>query len=258
MTRRTACPQWGHNFRPEYLQLHLLRERYPGVPRLALTATADLHTRAEIIKRLELAPDALFAGGFDRPNIRYVVTPKTHWKRQIVSFLHAQPPDTSGIIYRLTRKSVDATADYLQEMGCNAIPYHAGMDDDERRRNQQRFLDEPAAVVVATIAFGMGIDKPDVRFVAHLDMPKTLEDYHQQTGRAGRDGLPATAWLAFGVGDMVMLRRLIEGDESEPGVHADRAGQAAGHGALLRDARMPAAVPAALLRRGPPRPVRQL
>ncbi|MCE5237659.1 DNA helicase RecQ [bacterium] len=208
--------QWGHNFRPEYLQLHLLRERYPGVPRLALTATADLHTRAEIMKRLGLPPDALFAGGFDRPNIRYVVTPKTNWKRQILSFLRSQPPGASGIIYRLTRKSVDATADYLRDAGINAIPYHAGMEDEERRRHQQRFLDEPGAVVVATIAFGMGIDKPDVRFVAHLDMPKTLEDYHQQTGRAGRDGLPATAWLAYGPGDAVMLRRLIEGDGAAP------------------------------------------
>ena len=208
--------QWGHNFRPEYLQLHLLRERYPGVPRLALTATADLHTRAEIMKRLGLPPDALFAGGFDRPNIRYVVTPKTNWKRQILSFLRSQPPGASGIIYRLTRRSVDATADYLRDAGINAIPYHAGMEDEERRRHQQRFLDEPGAVVVATIAFGMGIDKPDVRFVAHLDMPKTLEDYHQQTGRAGRDGLPATAWLAYGPGDAVMLRRLIEGDEAAP------------------------------------------
>ena len=208
--------QWGHNFRPEYLQLHLLRERYPGVPRLALTATADLHTRAEIIKRLELAPDSLCAGGFDRPNIRYVVTPKTQWKRQITSFVRSQPPGASGIIYRLTRKSVDATAAYLREAGLNAIPYHAGLEDEERRLHQQRFLDEPGAIVVATIAFGMGIDKPDVRFVAHLDMPKTLEDYHQQTGRAGRDGLPATAWLAYGTGDAVLLRKLIEGDEAAP------------------------------------------
>ena len=207
--------QWGHNFRPEYLQLHLLRERYPHVPRLALTATADMHTRAEILKRLELPEDALFAGGFDRPNICYVVCHKTSWKRQIVSFLRGQPPNASGIIYRLTRKSVDATAALLQEYGFNAIPYHAGMEDDQRRLHQQRFLEEPGAVVVATIAFGMGIDKPDVRFVAHLDMPKTLEDYHQQTGRAGRDGLPATAWLAYGVGDLVLLRKLIQGDEAE-------------------------------------------
>ncbi|MBU0607320.1 MAG: RecQ family ATP-dependent DNA helicase [Armatimonadetes bacterium] len=208
--------QWGHNFRPEYLQLHLLHQRYPAVPRLALTATADMHTRAEILKRLEMPPEALCAGGFDRPNISYVVSRKTHWRRQILSFLRSQPPGASGIIYRLTRKSVDATAEFLQEAGVNAIPYHAGMDDDQRRVNQQRFLDEPGAVVVATIAFGMGIDKADVRFVAHLDMPKTLEDYHQQTGRAGRDGLPATAWLAFGVSDVIMLRKLIEGDESSP------------------------------------------
>jgi len=207
--------QWGHNFRPEYLQLHFLRERYPGIPRLALTATADLQTREEILQRLEMPPEALFAGGFDRPNIRYVVSRKTSWRRQILAFLHAQPPGTSGIIYRLTRKSVDATAEYLREQGFNAIPYHAGMDDDQRRTNQQRFLDEPGAIVVATIAFGMGIDKPDVRFVAHLDMPKTIEDYHQQTGRAGRDGLPATAWLAFGLSDVIMLRMLIQKDDCD-------------------------------------------
>lgn len=206
--------QWGHNFRPEYLQLHVLRERYPGVPRLGLTATADMHTRAEILKRLELPEGALFAGGFDRPNICYTVTPKKHLKKQMIAFLRDQPPQTSGIIYRLTRNSVDATAEYLAEMGFNAIPYHAGMDDEQRRANQQRFLDEPGAIVVATIAFGMGIDKPDVRFVAHLDMPKTLEDYHQQTGRAGRDGLPATAWLTYGTGDAVLLRKLIQGGEA--------------------------------------------
>lgn len=208
--------QWGHNFRPEYLQLHVLKERYPGVPRLALTATADLQTRAEILKRLELPEKGMFVGGFDRPNIRYLVTPKTNWKRQLVGFLHRQERGASGIVYRLTRKSVDATAEYLSECGFNAIPYHAGMEDAERRANQQRFLDEPGAIVVATIAFGMGIDKPDVRFVAHLDMPRSIEEYHQQTGRAGRDGLPATAWMTFGAGDVVLMRKLIESGEAEP------------------------------------------
>ncbi|MEN6404071.1 MAG: DNA helicase RecQ [Armatimonadia bacterium] len=208
--------QWGHNFRPEYLQLHVLKERYPGVPRLALTATADLQTRAEILKRLELPEKGMFVGGFDRPNIRYLVTPKTNWKRQLVGFLRGQEPGASGIVYRLTRKSVDATAEYLRECGFNAIPYHAGMDDAERRANQQRFLDEPGAIVVATIAFGIGIDKPDVRFVAHLDMPRSIEEYHQQTGRAGRDGLPATAWMTFGAGDVVLMRKLIESGEAEP------------------------------------------
>lgn len=207
--------QWGHNFRPEYHQLSLLPQRYPGVPRVALTATADLQTRREILNRLQLPEEALFAGGFDRPNIRYVVCHKRRWKRQVVDFMEAQPEDACGIIYRLTRKSVEATAEHLQEHGYNAIAYHAGMDDDLRRRNQQRFLEEPGAVVVATVAFGMGIDKPDVRFVAHLDMPKTLEDYHQQTGRAGRDGLPATAWLTYGPGDLIMLRKLIQSDDAE-------------------------------------------
>lgn len=206
--------QWGHNFRPEYLQLQFLRERYPGVPRLALTATADLHTRGEIVARLGLPEQHIFAGGFDRPNIRYVVTPKIDWRRQIVAFLKGQEPGVSGIIYRMTRKSVDQTAEYLQGLGHNAIPYHAGMEDEVRRVNQQRFLDEPGAIVVATIAFGMGIDKSDVRFVVHLDLPQSLEEYHQQTGRAGRDGLPATAWLTYGVGDLVLMRKLIERSEA--------------------------------------------
>ena len=206
--------QWGHEFRPEYLELHTLRERYPGVPRLALTATADMQTRQEIIKRLEIPAESLFLSSFDRPNLDYRIEPKTNWQRQLSGFLRAHPAGSCGIIYRLTRKSVDATAEWLHEQGFNAIPYHAGLGDDERRRHQARFLAEPGAIVVATIAFGMGIDKPDVRFVAHLDMPRSLEDYHQQTGRAGRDALPAVAWMTYGTGDAVLLGKLLDQSEA--------------------------------------------
>lgn len=208
--------QWGHDFRPEYLELQILKERFSGVPRLALTATADLHTREDIAKRLQIPRENVFTTSFDRPNLYYQVVPKINWKRQLIGFIRSQPPNSSGIVYRLTRKSVEETAGFLMEQGYKAIAYHAGLEDDIRRANQERFLRESGTVVVATIAFGMGIDKPDVRFVAHLDMPKTLEDYHQQTGRAGRDGLPATVWMTYGRGDATLLSKFLEESEAEP------------------------------------------
>lgn len=222
--------QWGHDFRPEYLQLSVLRERFPGVPRIALTATADAQTRAEILGRLELDEARVFVSSFDRPNIRYRIVEKDDARRQVLDFIRAEHAGEAGIVYCLSRRKVDETAAFLESQGIAALAYHAGMEGETRRRHQERFQREDGVVVVATIAFGMGIDKPDVRFVAHLDLPKSVEGYYQETGRAGRDGLPADAWMAYGLQDVVQLRRMI--DESQAG-EAQKRIQAAKLDAML-------------------------
>ncbi|WP_295387049.1 DNA helicase RecQ [uncultured Thiodictyon sp.] len=207
--------QWGHDFRPEYIQLNLLHERWPQVPRIAVTATADAPTRREIVTRLALEQAAQFVSSFDRANIRYRVTEKVQARQQLTAFLRSEHPDDSGIVYCLSRRKVEETAEFLRGQGYKALAYHAGLPPEQRRAHQAEFLRGEGVIVVATIAFGMGIDKPDVRFVAHLDLPKSLEAYYQETGRAGRDGLPADAWMAYGIGDAVALRRFIEQSDAE-------------------------------------------
>jgi len=209
--------QWGHDFRPDYLGLAVLRERFPGVPLVALTATATKATRAEIVSRLHLTQARQFVASFDRPNIQYRIAPKNDPRRQLLELLRTEHAGDSGIVYCLARASVEQAAEFLAQNGLVALPYHAGLDARTRGENQARFLREDGVVMVATIAFGMGIDKPDVRFVAHLDLPKSVEGYYQETGRAGRDGLPSTAWLSYGLQDVVQQRKLIDasgGDEA--------------------------------------------
>jgi ATP-dependent DNA helicase RecQ len=207
--------QWGHDFRPDYLNLSMLHERWPSVPRIALTATATSATRAEIATRLNLTTARQFVSSFDRPNIQYRIVAKDDARRQLLNLLRTEHAGDAGIVYCLSRASVDRTAEFLSQQGIPALPYHAGLDGQTRAANQDRFLREDGLVMVATIAFGMGIDKPDVRFVAHLDLPKSVEGYYQETGRAGRDGLPSTAWLAYGLQDVVQQRKMIETSEGD-------------------------------------------
>jgi ATP-dependent DNA helicase RecQ len=207
--------QWGHDFRPDYLALSMLHQRFPSVPRIALTATATAATHAEIVSRLQLESARHFVASFDRPNIQYRIVGKDSPSKQLLNFLRTEHQGDAGIVYCLSRASVEKTAEFLSDNGIPAVPYHAGLDAKLRAKNQSRFLREDGLIVVATIAFGMGIDKPDVRFVAHLDLPKSVEGYYQETGRAGRDGAPSTAWLAYGLADVVQQRKMIDSSEGD-------------------------------------------
>ncbi|WP_203300798.1 DNA helicase RecQ [Marinobacter sediminum] len=205
--------QWGHDFRSDYLQLSMLANEFPTVPRIALTATADERTRKEIAERLSLTEARHFVSGFDRPNIQYRIAPKTNANKQLLDFIKAEHDGECGIVYCMSRNKVDATARMLADKGYTALPYHAGLPSETRALHQERFLREDGVIIVATIAFGMGIDKPDVRFVAHLDLPKSLEAYYQETGRAGRDGKPSTAWMVYGLQDVIKLRQMLEASQ---------------------------------------------